>query len=441
MITGVDSCSIVNDVAGTVNCNIGGPAVFDFVTGRLTFDSGVAWASDSAGQTTAAAPVTTAAPAVTVAPTTTTAGPTTTVNPNCPAGLDCRNLEGTFSDGAGNTIEIVDNGDGTFQAVTVNAAGVVVAADTASAFDSITGSVTFTTNGAGTFVDGVLTFVDGAVWTKTAEVPEEPTTTLVTTTEATLATTTVGEATAEPPTAMEMGLVGTFVNNSGSTVEISANPDGTFTAIFRNTDGVITGFDTGTITDPATGAMNWNSAGAATIDAQGNINFAADAWVKAASTTTAAGTVPYGGSGTTAAGAPAAATTAAYNGAGGGATQAPYNGGGATQAPYNGNAVGAIQGDPHVRIQAKGEEPICYDIEGEAMDFVSLFDDRELDLEINGFLEHIKGGKNRLAKIGIQTNSGIQIGIDDNQVAIGIDGEVQDIYDFRSDNYNTSRLD
>ena len=142
--------------------------------------------------------------------------------------------------------------------------------------------------------------------------------------------------------------------------------------------------------------MNWNSAGAATIDASGNINFAGDAWVKAAATTTApgagGGTVPYGGS------SGSSATQAPYNG---GATQAPYNGGGGAATSAYGNAVGSVQGDPHVRIQAAGEQPICYDIEGEAMDFISLFDDRGIELEINGFLEHIKGGKNRLGTVSV----------------------------------------
>ena len=98
---------------------------------------------------------------------------------------------------------------------------------------------------------------------------------------------------------------------------------------------------------------------------------------------------------------------------------------------YLGSATGYVQGDPHVRIQARGEAAICYDIEGGAMDFVSLFDDERLGLEINAMLDHVKGGgKNRLAKIGIQTGSGIQIGIDDKIVAIGMDGEVEDIFDF-----------
>merc|ERR1712147_448131 len=52
--------------------------------------------------------------------------------------------------------------------------------------------------------------------------------------------------------------------------------------------------------------------------------------------------------------------------------------GGSTDA--YGNGTGYVQGDPHVRIQLPGEQPLCYDIEAEIMDFVSLIDDEGIDL-------------------------------------------------------------
>ena len=46
-------------------------------------------------------------------------------------------------------------------------------------------------------------------------------------------------------------------------------------------------------------------------------------------------------------------------------------------------------------------------------------------------MHKLKANKNRLAQIGIQTKSGIQLYIDNHVVKVGTDGEWNDIYDFR----------
>merc|ERR1712176_1340996 len=103
---------------------------------------------------------------------------------------------------------------------------------------------------------------------------------------------------------------------------------------------------------------------------------------------------------------------------------------GTTSTDAYGNGTGYVQGDPHVRIQLTGEQPICYDIEAEVMDYVSLIDDEGIDLEVNGRIKHIKESKNRLAEIGFQTKDGVQIAIDDKRVRIGMDGTFDNEYDF-----------
>ena len=159
-----------------------------------------------------------------------------------------------------------------------------------------------------------------------------------------------------------------------------------------------------TITDDAAGRVNFNTAGPATFTADNRFVFdsgmswakngvattaAAAAATTAATTAAAAATTAAAGAVTTAASG-AAATTAAAAGATTGAASGAANPSGSGTDSY-GNGTGYVQGDPHVRIQLPGEQPICYDIEAEIMDYVSLIDDEGIDLEVNGRIEHIKG--------------------------------------------------
>ena len=87
------------------------------------------------------------------------------------------------------------------------------------------------------------------------------------------------------------------------------------------------------------------------------------------------------------------------------------------------SGTGYVKGDPHIKISQPGQGTICYDIEANAYNYVSLIDDEGIGLEINGKIDHVKAGKNRLAAIGIKTKAGVQIKIEEEGVSVGTDGE------------------
>ena len=277
----------------------------------------------------------------------------------------------------------------------------------------------------------------------------------------------------------QQSFVGNFIDETGNAVEISRNPDGTFTAIVRNTNGQIIGFENGTFDATDNSVTFTGSLGKATADAAGNVTFVDPATgntINVSPVTTAAPATPApapGGSGGAGA-APASNDPTGGTGGTGGAGAAPasndpyYTGGSNTyqapapasptynapapapyQAPaspsynapapaytgpslgdmYSGTATnyqtgtGYVKGDPHIKISQPGQGTICYDIEANAYNYVSLIDDEGIGLEINGKIDHVKAGKNRLAAIGIRTKAGVQIKIEEEGVSVGMDGE------------------
>lgn len=299
------------------------------------------------------------------------------------------------------------------------------------------------------------------------------TTTSSSTTSSTASTTTLG-STAQPPSALAKAVMGTFVSPSGEHITVDRNSDGSFTIIVReNANGLVLAFDNAVITDDAAGTLMFTTAGTATFDpATGAFRFANGmTWSKDGTgtvTTAAVAEVAATAAATTAAAAAAATTAAAVGDNSGGnvgdnsagsetggdtgdnsagsetgnnaygdsSSSDNYGGSSGTSDTYSSGTSdtystgsGYVQGDPHVRVQLPHEQPLCYDIEAEAMDFVSLIDDVGIGLEINGRIEHVKESKNRLAEIGIRTGKGVEIAINDKNIQIGKDGEVDNVYE------------
>ena len=73
----------------------------------------------------------------------------------------------------------------------------------------------------------------------------------------------------------------------------------------------------------------------------------------------------------------AATTTTAYN-AGGYQTMAPSNGS---------NGYGSMYGDPHVIVQSDNQEAVCFKVDDEDGAIISLIQDLEQGLEVNGGLK------------------------------------------------------
>lgn len=284
----------------------------------------------------------------------------------------------------------------------------------------------------------------------------------------------------------QQSFVGNFIDETGNGVEISRNPDGTFTAVVKNANGQIIGFESGTFNAADNSVTFSGSLGKATADAAGNVTFVDPATgntinvspvgtpapATAAPTATVAPAGSGGGGAAPASNMPTGGTsgTGAGSSNGAGNSNDPYYTGGSNtyqapapaspsynapapapyQAPaspsynapaqpaytgpslgdmYSGTATnyqtgtGYVKGDPHIKISQPGQGTICYDIEANAYNYVSLIDDEAIGLEINGKIDHVKAGKNRLAAIGIRTKAGVQIKIEEEGVSVGTDGE------------------
>merc|ERR1711892_1101622 len=259
-------------------------------------------------------------------------------------------------------------------------------------------------------------------------------------------------STVDPLSALELAFVGAEFEDTaaGTTTSFTRNVDGTFMVLVRNSDNVIIAFDTATI-DTATESITFDTAGAATFDNNQLVFANGMVWGKTngdvvdngADTGTAdSGTADSGtaDSGTDSgigdsntAGSESGTDTSSTDGGTGDSNTAGSESGtdsGTGDSNTAGSGTGYVQGDPHVRVQLPGEQPLCYDIEAETMDYVSLIDDEGIDLEVNGCIEHVKESKNRLAEIGMQTAAGVQIAIDDQRVRIGMDGTFDNEYTF-----------
>merc|ERR1711935_126559 len=297
---------------------------------------------------------------------------------------------------------------------------------------------------------------------------QETTSSSTTSTSTTFSSTTF--STVDPLSALELAFVGAEFEDTaaGTTTSFTRNVDGTFMVLVRNSDNVIIAFDTATI-DTATGSITFDTAGPATFDSNQLVFDNGMVWGKtngdvvdngadsgtadsgtadsgtADSGTTDSGTDSGTGDSNTAGSESGTDTSSTDGGTGDNNTAGSESGtdsgtgdsntagsesGGTTATDAYGNGTGYVQGDPHVRVQLPGEQPLCYDIEAETTDYVSLIDDEGIDLEVNGRIEHVKESKNRLAEIGMQTAAGVQIAIDDQRVRIGMDGTFDNEYTF-----------
>lgn len=484
VISGSETCTASATAAAsdTITCSVSGVGQYDNNTGVITFN-GVTWSRNGAAEVTAGAANQTGNDA----------------NPSAGTGLDCASILGKFTDNSGNVMIITSetnaaaNGGGTsggqtasnrntvITAVIQNSSGTVIGFDSGT-FTSPT--VTLSVAGAGTY-DGASCMIDWANgmadWVKQEDdLTEATTTTVEPTTKSVTTAGTAAIAADSAASATEQSFVGQFIDETGNGVEITRNPDGTFTAIVRNADGQIIGFENGTFNAADNSVTFSGSLGKATADGAGNVTFVDPATGNTinVSPVTAAATATTAQPGNGGAGAaPASNNPGSGSNNGNGNSNDPYYTGGSNtyqapapanpsynspapapyQAPasptynapaspsynapapaysgpslgdmYSGTATnyqsgtGYVKGDPHIKISQPGQGTICYDIEANAYNYVSLIDDEGIGFEINGKIDHVKAGKNRLAAIGIRTNAGVQIKIEEEGVSVGTEDE------------------
>merc|ERR1711935_704434 len=235
---------------------------------------------------------------------------------------------------------------------------------------------------------------------------QETTSSSTTSTSTTFSSTTF--STVDPLSALELAFVGAEFEDTaaGTTTSFTRNVDGTFMVLVRNSDNVIIAFDTATI-DTATGSITFDTAGPATFDSNQLVFANGMVWGKtngdvvdngadtgtadlgtadsgtadsgtADSGTTDSGTDSGTGDSSTAGSESGTDTSSTDGGTGDSNTAGSESGtdsgtgdsntagsesGGTTATDAYGNGTGYVQGDPHVRVQLPGEQPLCYDIE------------------------------------------------------------------------------
>jgi len=109
----------------------------------------------------------------------------------------------------------------------------------------------------------------------------------------------------------------------------------------------------------------------------------------------------------------AATTTTAYN-AGGYDTMAPATNGS--------NGYGSMYGDPHVIVQSGDEKAVCFKVDDQDGAVVSLIQDAQEGLAVNGGLKQAGPNKVRLESLFVKSPSGLEIEIDCNWIILSRDG-------------------
>jgi len=89
-------------------------------------------------------------------------------------------------------------------------------------------------------------------------------------------------------------------------------------------------------------------------------------------------------------------------------------------------ALPLIEGDPHIRVSAPNEEPVCFDFSDTDESVLSLISEGPGGVQVNGqvFEEGTKGKVCRLETVGVVSPGGVQVAVYVDQVTIGRDGQV-----------------
>ncbi|CBY37716.1 unnamed protein product [Oikopleura dioica] len=85
-----------------------------------------------------------------------------------------------------------------------------------------------------------------------------------------------------------------------------------------------------------------------------------------------------------------------------------------------------MEGDPHIRVSAPHEEPVCFDVSDTDKSVLSIISEGAGGVQVNGqvFEEGTKGKVCRLETVGIVSPGGVQVAVYVDQVTIGREGQV-----------------
>jgi len=99
-------------------------------------------------------------------------------------------------------------------------------------------------------------------------------------------------------------------------------------------------------------------------------------------------------------------------------------------------------GDPHFRVTAPGQEPVCFDLDTPSGSIVDLYSDAQTALEVNAQFKNVHNGKKQFIKaIGFTSNEGLQLAVTPTTVEIYENGKPFITYDLENDKVEERMFD
>ena len=103
--------------------------------------------------------------------------------------------------------------------------------------------------------------------------------------------------------------------------------------------------------------------------------------------------------------------------------------------------VNSAFGDPHFRVTAPGEEPICFDVDTKSENILSLIADGSGALEVNAQFKNVNNARKQFIKtIGFTSPEGVQLMMSTEQVEVYEKGALIKTIDLTTDTCKTNKF-
>ena len=92
-----------------------------------------------------------------------------------------------------------------------------------------------------------------------------------------------------------------------------------------------------------------------------------------------------------------------------------------------------VSGDPHVKVQSKGQPAVCFDILDVDQTILNLLSDPKTGLEVNGQIFNEGHGTTRLERIFIKSPMGVQLEIRSDFVELSFGDKIMNTAGFKEE--------
>jgi len=99
-------------------------------------------------------------------------------------------------------------------------------------------------------------------------------------------------------------------------------------------------------------------------------------------------------------------------------------------------------GDPHFRVTAPGEDPVCFDLDTPSGAIIDLYSDAKTSLEVNAMFKNVHNGKKQFIKaIGFTSAKGLQVAVTPTSVEVYENGEEFKVYNIETEHVDERMFD